>query len=750
MRCFQSKGGRVRLLAGALCACLAVSASADVTYVKADATGNNDGTSWEDAFVYLQDALAVVEVGDEIWVAAGEYRPDQGENQTPGDRESSFEIPHGVSLYGGFDGTEETLEERAGLFEQTILSGDLEGDDQPGFVNVDDNSYTVVRTASGEAGEIVIDGFRITGGNADFEGGQGGGMLIEVSVAVRNTMFEANRADNEGGAVVIPCPPAADVSFEACRFVGNEAGQGGAVWIDGCFYPEQTFTFSDCEFVGNEAHYDGGAVWSSYGHFAASLVFIRCEFEGNAAAGGGGAAFHDYFHADFRDCAFRNNTAGQGGAVWTPVTEMTGCVFEQNTAFSGGAVCCTSEHGGGGGVISDCHFVRNTAQEGGGLYHFAGEISLERCSFIENMATELSTIRDTIGGGACLQSRSEWTFLRDCMFVGNVAVDPDGASGGALQIRSDDLLATGCLFEENSASEGGGAISFDRSGRYFWFYNSAFRRNTATSGGAISVEADNPKFVQSVFAGNTATEDGGAVYLYWFSPPFINCAVFANTANGHGGGIFSGEYGQPKVRNTILWNNQDQDGTGESSQISGGTPDIRFSCIQGWTGDLEGIATFGDDPLFVDPFGPDGIPGTEDDDLHLSPGSPVIDRGCNWLVRDDWGDLDGDGDTGEFLPLDLDGEGRFFDDPNTPDDGCGAPIVDLGPYEVGGSGPQPCHGDVDGNGGIDLDDLACLLSSYGTDHTDPDYNSVCDFNGAGQVDLDDLATLLAVYGTECE
>jgi hypothetical protein len=42
-------------------------------------------------------------------------------------------------------------------------------------------------------------------------------------------------------------------------------------------------------------------------------------------------------------------------------------------------------------------------------------------------------------------------------------------------------------------------------------------------------------------------------------------------------------------------------------------------------------------------------------------------------------DLDGDGDTAEITPLDLDGNPRFADDPNTPDAGCGAPVVvDIG------------------------------------------------------------------------
>ena len=53
-------------------------APAEIIYVDDDdAAGANNGSSWADAFVYLQDALAVAQPGDEIRVAQGLYRPDQ-------------------------------------------------------------------------------------------------------------------------------------------------------------------------------------------------------------------------------------------------------------------------------------------------------------------------------------------------------------------------------------------------------------------------------------------------------------------------------------------------------------------------------------------------------------------------------------------------------------------------------------------------------------------------------------------------
>ena len=67
--------------------------SAATIYVNQNATGLNNGTSWTDAFVDLQGAIGISVFGDEIWVAAGVYKP------TPlTSRSISFSIKNGTSL----------------------------------------------------------------------------------------------------------------------------------------------------------------------------------------------------------------------------------------------------------------------------------------------------------------------------------------------------------------------------------------------------------------------------------------------------------------------------------------------------------------------------------------------------------------------------------------------------------------------------------------------------------------------------
>ena len=135
--------------------CHKASAQSQTAFVRVDGdNGDGDGTGWgEDAFQYLQDAIAHAAdlVGGplyddaQVWVAAtvedNPYRPGP-----PGDRTASFQLRDKVELYGGFAGNEDDLSERKIYENITVLSGDLEGDDdEPGGDRLD-NSFHVVTT----------------------------------------------------------------------------------------------------------------------------------------------------------------------------------------------------------------------------------------------------------------------------------------------------------------------------------------------------------------------------------------------------------------------------------------------------------------------------------------------------------------------------------------------------------------------------------------------------------------------------
>ena len=327
-------------------------------YVDATATGAGTGTSWADAFTTLQDALAAVASGDEVWVAAGTYTPDVGPLQTDDDRTSTFHLVSGVALYGGFAGTETTLAERDVAAHPTILSGDLGQDD----VNADgndvaettadiqgSNSYHVV-TALNLGTDIVLDGFIVTAGNADTAGGgrdYGGGLFNEVYIGgttssplVRNTTFSGNRATFQGGAVSSRALNGGTASpvFEGVTFAGNRSeGWGGAVYSE-AFGGTASPQITNATFSGNTAATDGGALLNrSLGDGVAEPDITSATFTGNAAARGG-AVFN-----------WRDGGVSGGGTADVTLTNMilwgnTAPAASQAQIHNQGGATATASH----------------------------------------------------------------------------------------------------------------------------------------------------------------------------------------------------------------------------------------------------------------------------------------------------------------------------------------------------------------------------------------------------------------------
>ena len=181
-----------------------------VLFVDADAAEGGDGRSWQTAYRDLQSAFDSAEtLGadtnadndiDQIWIAEGTYLPTAPlEPSNP--RSATFSLPHGVTLYGGFDGTETSLNDRDTASHETILSGDLGAAGE-----VEDNAYTVVYCF--EDIEAGLDGVTVTGGYAFAEPevtlmgrNVGGGIYSYGTLTLVDSLIAENNADSSGAGV---------------------------------------------------------------------------------------------------------------------------------------------------------------------------------------------------------------------------------------------------------------------------------------------------------------------------------------------------------------------------------------------------------------------------------------------------------------------------------------------------------------------------------------------------------------------
>jgi len=565
---------RSRLCLAALIPCAMAFAAAQsaiaarIIYVNVVATGNIDGASWPNAYTDLQDAVADSGSPDcpcEIWIAEGTYKPDRG----TGNRQTWFELPGTVAIYGGFEGWETSIEDRVLGLHETILSGDLNGDDLP-----------IVTTSNC----CVARPTELPGGcdNA----------ACEATVGAQDPTCVAHHWHSgcEYWASILCCdlcrPTRCDNSWHVLR----ARVPGSNVVLDG-------LTIASAEAPGS----NGGGVET----VDATLQIRSCHFYFNDA-NEGSAIFMNFSTlpsgpSSVSNCEFTDN--------WSDDRSQT-AVYMLGSPIT----------------VADCVFTNNY---GGGATVLAHNGAIDRCLFANNSS-------EHYGGGLTATG----TMIRACMFLNNRglaggAVEGGGATGNSMRIEH-------CKFLGNSAQDGGAIYSR----------------------GVVSV-------VNTLFTGNHADFFNSAIQHQ--GKLTVTGSTFCNNSAGVGGCLEVGPYGPGLLYNNIFWNNVDEYGTSAGVGSFGTLVDVRFNILQGetdtWPDNLDS------DPLFSNPIGSDGIPGTLDDDLRLQPGSPAINAGDpNYAPTQ--------GET------DLDGHARIL---------CGR--TDMGAYEFG-------IGDYDCDQSVNLTDFA--------------------------------------------
>ncbi|TVR86201.1 MAG: hypothetical protein EA411_11120, partial [Saprospirales bacterium] len=325
-----------------------------ILYVDHEASGQNNGLDWDNAFESLQDALDVAcncEVVVQIWVAEGNYLPDDGQNVSAGDRNASFQLCRDVELYGGFLSGGSSLSDRDWVENETILDGNI-GD--PGVAG--DNSFTVVN-GTGVDSTAILDGFFIQNGFAN-----GGG-------AVPNPNFRGGGLYVNNGA-----PTVAN-----CSLRWNAAGFGGAVYL----INSQT-QFSQVKIDNNFASTAGGGMYALNSNF----FFKNGSIFNNNTNNAGGGILNEGGNPEFYNTAFYDNEAVLGAGMYnagsSPVISRAG--FRGNKVEEkGGAIYNANKSTP---VIVNTGFTGNFAEYGAGIYNENSSPQVINSTFAANHASQ--------------------------------------------------------------------------------------------------------------------------------------------------------------------------------------------------------------------------------------------------------------------------------------------------------------------------------------------------------------------------
>ncbi len=720
-----------------LAAALPPAARAAVLHVDDGAPPGGDGSSWSAAYRFLQDALAAADAGvTEIRVAQGTYAPDRSAAAPGGTgaRAATFQLRSGVALLGGFAGLGAPDPDARDFDRYTaVLIGDLDGDDGPpgSFANNAENARNVV-TASGTGPGTLLEGFTVTGGNADGpdEASLADGAGIwnnRGSLTVRSCRIEYNSALKRG-AGMYTLNSIEGLSVIGCTFTGNVAttnGRGGAMQ-----FLLSNGTVTDCVFAGNSARTGGGI-----DKVDGEVSVTNCVFTGNSATIAGGMSSFGWLTVT--GCTFTGNTASGGGGLYL----YGGKAAITGTAFCGNWPSHVSGHwtsGGGNtfcplcdessGPILEVPAAYPTIQSAIEAACDGAEVVVATGTYPERIVVgdKGIIVRSTDGPGATIidgQGLGPVIFSADSgsglVMEGFTIANGSADLGGGARILVGNASFTDCIFRDNSADIGGAICAGGEEPNLLNLLRCEFDGNQANvASGAVFAGGVAMRAVDCIFTDNDGAAGPGAVGANGASSTYVNCLFARNDTNFVAGGVadtsidmlmancvfsrntssmsggleahnstgkvvnctFSLNQGDavgnaPALFNCVLWGNT-------PGQIAAPSVAVTHSDVQGgWPG----AGNIDADPLFVQPMM---------DDLRLAFGSPCVDAGSNAALPPDALDLDGDGDTAEPIPFDRGGSPRVL-----------GGAVDMGAWEGEFEPGAPASSESD----LDQGDFAALV-----------------------------------------
>lgn len=515
----------------------------DIWYVDSNAVDDRSGTSWADPFNNLDKALWTAQEGDMVWVREGSYT-----NATP-EVTPVLEMKEGVDIYGGFVGTENSLDDRIdplNLANRSVLDG--EG-----------TSSIVVLGAS----YAVLDGFEITGGYSPTNSYYSGGGILN------NFVY--------------------DSIFNNLYLYGNYSMNGGGMANGNFSNP----TISNSVFCYNFA-YDGGGMLNFY---YSTPTISNNYFFGNIGVAGGGMANINYAKPTVSDCVFYFNLgiyAGGGMLNYYADSAVYDSIFEKNISPNkGGAMLNAYSYAT---LDGDVFYYNATLNDGGAILNYYSDVSISDSTFERNIASDkgggvlnyksYAVISDSIfsyneaGTGGGLINAYYPCYIYDSVFVDNYA----DLAAGIVNYNSNSVIDGNTIYSNYAKYDGAGLTNV---------YSDATIRNniidsnaTGDDGfaGGIGNASSNPIIHNNIITDNYSYYGGGMLNVN--SNPQITNTTFAYNTAHFGGGMFNVS-STPVISNSIMWN----DNSIAPSYFSG---PLTYTIYQDEIGGADATVTYSD------------------------------------------------------------------------------------------------------------------------------------------------------------
>lgn len=625
-----------------------------VVYVNKNVSGgSNNGTSWQNAYRNLQDALKANETrcNVEIWVAAGTYFTDEGAGITNNDRNAAFRLVDGMVVYGGFAGNEFNVGSRNPAANPTILSGEIQQDGLS--LN---NAFNVV-TMSNTTSRTVLSGFSITGGFANGTAGtqqaRGGGIFMNNSQAVIATcqVFNNNAADGAAIFMQNDCTP----FFENCLIVNNSNTSAGAA-IAG---EESSARFNHCTIADNslftanqntmrftlssEPVITNSILWGQSTAFAGTAPLVSHSLVQGASVypGTGNTNANPRFvfaaGANFKLEACSPAIDAANAAV-NPVTDINGLPRNALNAPDMGAyelqpseltiyvrrgATGTADGTNWANAIptlqtaiskaAACSRYKEIWVAAATYYPDEGLINNDRnASFrMVNGVAILGGFAGTETSAAQRNPNTNPTILSGEIQQDGIVTNNSNTIFNNANLNATAVLDGFTLMGGYAPGNGGAMSNADAS---ITVRNCRFIGNTAQNiGGAIFNLRSNANFTNCIFQVNSAN-NGGAVFNSESSPTFLHCSFVDNLASLGGQTSWNQTNSLSTLQNCIVW------GSGTAAQIvntANSATAVTFSIVlNGYPGE----GNLNANPQFVNQSG---------GDLRLQACSPAINSGLN-------------------------------------------------------------------------------------------------------------------------